>query len=201
MSEALSEPFIHPTAVVEEGASVGPGTKVWHHAHVRAGARVGADCVLGKGAYVGAGVPVGDRCKIQNYAMLFEGCRVEDGVFIGPGAQLANDRFPRAVTPEGKVKTAADWALGTVSVEEGASIGAGAIVVPDTRIGRWAMVGAGAVVTRDVASHGLVVGNPARLVGYVCVCGHRLASGEGSWRCLECGRSFLLPPLGVAGRR
>jgi len=189
----MSAPFVHPSAVVEDGASIGDGSAVWHQAHVRAGASIGERCTVGKGVYVGAGVTVGDRCKIQNHAMLFEGSSVAAGVFVGPGAQLANDRYPRAITPEGEPKSAADWTLGHVRVEEGASIGAGAIVVPDARIGGWSMVGAGSVVTRDVAPHELVAGNPARHVGYVCSCGRRLARSEGLvWKCDDCGRTFSL---------
>jgi acetyltransferase-like isoleucine patch superfamily enzyme len=190
----MTGPSIHPTAVVDDGASVGDGTAIWHHAHVRAGAKVGAECIIGKAVYIGAGVTVGDRCKIQNGAMLFEGAVVEDGVFVGPGAQLANDRFPRAVTPDGALKGADDWTLGHVTIERGATIGAGAIIVPDARIGAWAMVGAGAVVTRDVAAHELVTGNPARHAGYVCSCGRRLAqdASSGTWRCASCGRTFDL---------
>jgi len=191
----MNAPFVHPSAVVEEGASVGSGTSVWHQAHVRSGARVGERCTLGKGVYVGAGVTVGERCKIQNHAMLFEGSNLGDGVFVGPGAQLANDRYPRAITPDGEPKGTDDWELGRVTVESGASIGAGAIVVPEATIGRWAMVGAGAVVTHNVARHELVAGNPARHVGYVCSCGRRLMhAGDGdTWTCKECGRSFELP--------
>jgi acetyltransferase-like isoleucine patch superfamily enzyme len=191
----MSDTFVHPSALVEDGASVGPGSSVWHHAHIREGAKIGGACTVGKGVYVGAGVAVGDRCKIQNHAMLFEGSSVADGVFIGPGAQLANDRYPRAVTPDGEPKGAKDWTLGHVRVEGGASIGAGAIVVPDATVGSWAMVGAGSVVTRDVAPHELVAGNPARHVGYVCSCGRRLAhSGDGdTWRCEICARTFELP--------
>lgn len=192
----MSDPSIHPTAVVEDGASLGERTAVWHHAHVRAGAKIGAECVIGKGVYIGAGVTIGDRCKIQNGAMVFEGAVVEDGVFVGPGAQLANDRFPRALTPEGALKGPDDWRLGHVTVERGASIGAGAIIVPDARIGAWAMVGAGAVVARDVAAHELVTGNPARHAGYVCSCGRRLERDGATWRCTSCGRTFDLDGAG-----
>jgi len=191
----VSETFVHPTAIVEDGATVGAGSSVWHQAHVRSGARLGEHCIVGKGVYVGAGVLVGDRCKVQNHALLFEGSAIGNGVFVGPGAQLANDRYPRAVTPDGDLKGASDWELGHVRVADGASIGAGAIVVPDASVGEWAMVGAGSVVTRDVAPHELVAGNPARHIGYVCSCGRRLThSGDGdAWTCKECGRSFVLP--------
>jgi acetyltransferase-like isoleucine patch superfamily enzyme len=193
----VAEAFIHPSAFVEPEATIGAGSSIWHEAQVRNGAVVGEQCVVGKGVYIGAGVRVGDRCKIQNYALVFEGSTVEDGVFIGPGAQLANDRYPRAITPEGKLKSGADWELGSVYLEEGCSIGAGAIVVPNTRVGRWAMVGSGAVVTRDVAPHVLVTGNPARVIGYMCMCGRRLVPFEGQWRCGSCDRSYLLPALEI----
>jgi len=191
----VSDPFVHQTASVEEGAVLGEGTFVWHHAQVRRGASVGDECVVGKGVYIGAGVTVGSRVKIQNYALVFEGATVEDGVFIGPGAILANDRFPRAIAPDGRLKSADDWHLGDVHVEHGASIGAGAVIVPSARIGRWATVGSGAVVTRDVAPHELVVGNPARVIGYVCSCGFRLAAEGDAWHCRECDRNFVLPAL------
>lgn len=192
----MSEPYVHPTATVEAGATLGAGTSIWHHAQVRAGAHVGANCVVGKGVYIGADVHVGDRCKIQNYALVFEGASVADGVFIGPAAVLANDRFPRAITPEGQLKGAHDWALGRVVVEEGAAIGAGAIVVPDARIGRWSMIGSGSVVTADVEPHQLVVGNPARAIGWVCMCGRRLSPAGSEWVCSACGRSYRLPEKG-----
>ena len=188
----MNDAFVHPSATVDDGASIGAGTSVWHNAHVRSAARIGEGCTLGNGVYIGTGVTVGDHCKIQNRAMLFEGSSVADGVFVGPGAQLANDRFPRAVTPEGVLKGADDWTVGSVHVEGGASIGAAAVIVPDTRIGRWAMVGAGAVVTRDVAPHELVVGNPARHAGYVCMCGRRLAPAADAWQCTVCGRTVRL---------
>lgn len=177
--------FVHPTASLEEGAAVGARTKIWHLAHLRAGARVGADCVVGRGVYVGEGVVVGDRCKIQNDALLYEGLTVGDGVFIGPAAVFANDRQPRAVTPDGALRTADDWTLSETVVEDGASIGARAVIVPPRRIGAWSMVAAGAVVTRDVPPHALVAGVPARVVGWVCMCGERLG-GDGT--CPACGR-------------
>jgi acetyltransferase-like isoleucine patch superfamily enzyme len=141
---------------------------------VREDARLGAECILGKNVYVDFGVRIGDRCKIQNNASIFHGATVESGVFIGPHACITNDRLPRAVTPKGALKGNDDWEVGTVVLRSGCSIGAGAIVLANVTIGRFAMVGAGAVVTRSVPDHALVVGNPAAIAGFVCACGGRL---------------------------
>jgi acetyltransferase-like isoleucine patch superfamily enzyme len=182
---------IADTAVVVRGAQVGVGTRIWHHAQIREGARVGRECNVGKGVYVGAGVVIGDRCKIENNASLFEGLTLEDGVFVGPHVCFTNDRRPRATNPDGTLQTAADWELGRTTVRRGASIGAGAIVLPGLEIGRYAMVGAGAVVTRDVPAHEVVVGNPARHIGWICLCGRERsetppAAGK-DLRCARCG--------------
>jgi UDP-2-acetamido-3-amino-2,3-dideoxy-glucuronate N-acetyltransferase len=165
---------IHPTAEVSPLATVGEGTRIWHQAQVRERARIGRSCIIGKGVYIDSDVVVGDRVKIQNGVSIYHGVTIEDGVFIGPHACLANDKLPRAITPDGELKRDADWQVGRILVQYGASIGAGAIILPGVTVGRFAMVGAGAVVTRDVAAHALVVGNPARRVGSVCACGHRL---------------------------
>lgn len=186
---SLIKPQIADTAVVAESAAVGPGTRIWHFAQVRERARIGDQCNVGKGAYIGADVVVGHRCKIENNASLFEGLTVEDGVFIGPHVVFTNDRRPRATNPDGSLQTADDWEMGRTTVRRGASIGAGAIVIPGLEIGRYAMVGAGAVVTRDVPAHALVVGNPARVVGWVCACGReRMTGGPRAGEELRCGR-------------
>jgi UDP-2-acetamido-3-amino-2,3-dideoxy-glucuronate N-acetyltransferase len=158
---------------------------------VREGVVVGRECIVGKDVYIDAGVRVGDRVKIQNGALVYHGATLEDGVFIGPRAVLANDRYPRAITPDGRLKGDADWAVGAVLVRYGASIGAGAVVLPGVTIGRWAMVAAGAVVTGDVPDHGLVAGVPGRVVGAVCPCGRRLRPVGAGLACPACG--WLLP--------
>ncbi|MBC7261424.1 MAG: N-acetyltransferase, partial [Chloroflexi bacterium] len=165
---------IHPTAEVSPQAYIGAGTKIWHQAQVREGARIGQSCIIGKGVYIDFDVVIGNRVKIQNGASIYHGVTIEDGVFIGPHACLTNDKLPRAITPEGQLKRDTDWEVGKILIQYGASIGAGAIILPGVTVGRFAMVGAGAVVTKDVVAHGLVIGNPARLVGFVCQCGHRL---------------------------
>ena len=155
------------SAEIHTSASVGDGTVIWDLSQVREGASIGTSCVVGRGVYVDEGVVVGDRCKIQNSAQLFAPARLGSGVFVGPGAILTNDVYPRAITPEGALKGASDWDPVGVSVDDGASLGAGCIVLSGVSIGRWAVVGAGAVVTRDVPAHALVVGSPARRLAWV----------------------------------
>lgn len=165
---------IHPSADVADDAELGPGTRVWHQAQVRERAVIGRECIVGKGAYVDAEVRIGDRCKLQNSAFVYHGFDLEDGVFLGPGVMLLNDRHPRAINPDGTLKTDADWEVSRGVVRQGASLGGGVIVLPGVNIGRFAMAGSGAVVTRDVPDHGLVLGSPARLRGFVCAAGHPL---------------------------
>ena len=181
----LPAPFVHPLARVEPDVQIGAGTAVWANAHLRRGARVGAQCVIGSDVTVDLGVVIGDRCKVQNAALLYSGLTVGDGVFIGPAVVFTNDRSPRAVTPGGEPRTAAQWQRGTIVVGDGASIGAGAIVITGIRVGAWAMIGAGAVVVRDVEAHALALGVPARSVGWVCACGAR-AAGPGLMQCPAC---------------
>ena len=170
---------VHPTADIEAGVSVGAGTAIWHRAHVRTGATIGAQCVIGGTVYIDEGVTIGDRVKIQSGALVYHGVVVADGVFIGPGAILTNDRFPRAITAEGELASADDWEVSPIHLGHGCSIGAGAVVVAGCDVGAFALVGAGAVVTRTVPAYALVVGNPARRIGWVCACGHRLVDALG----------------------
>lgn len=178
---------IHHTASVDSSAELGSAVRIWHEAQVREGASIGPGCIVGKGAYIDLGVRVGANCKIQNYALLYHGSMLGDGVFVGPAAILTNDAHPRAITPDGALKGTDDWDCGQIIVEDGASIGAGAIVLPGVRIGRFALVGAGSIVTRDVPPHALVVGNPARQIGWVCHCGAALKS---NLSCQVCGDSL-----------
>lgn len=193
--------MIHPSADVASDARVGARTLIWNGAQVREGVVLGDDCVVGKDAYIDAGVRIGHKVKVQNGALVYHGVTVEDGVFIGPGAILTNDRFPRSITSEGELAAADDWDVSKIHLRYGCSVGAGAIVVAGCDVGRFATVGAGAVVTRSVPDHALVVGNPARHLGWVCVCGHRLldeldrptgAEAQGEARCAVDGRRFLI---------
>lgn len=168
-------------ARVESGATVGKHTFVWYRAHIRAGATVGTGCVIGSNAFIDTGVTVGDFSKIQNQAQVFAPATLGKGVFVGPGAMLTNDRNPRAINPDLTPKTGDDWEAAGVSVDDGASIGAGAIIVAGVNVGEWALIGAGAIVTRDVLSHELVAGNPARHIGWVGKNGRRLAADGDHW--------------------
>ncbi|MBA4181760.1 MAG: N-acetyltransferase [Anaerolinea sp.] len=188
---------VHPTAEVSERATIGDGASIWHQAQVREGAVVGPGCIIGKGVYVGADVAVGANCKVQNYSCLYEGVTLEDGVFIGPEVVFTNDRFPRAINPDGTIKSADDWHVGRSVVKYGAAVGSRSVIVPGITIGRWALIGAGSVVTKDVPDHALVVGAPARQMGWVCVCAQRL---DEQLRCPGCGRGFRPLGPGIAER-
>ena len=159
---------IHPTAEVSEEAEIGSGTAIWHQAQVRERAHIGRDCNLGKGVYLDPDVVLGNNVKVQNYVSIYHGVTIEDGVFCGPHCVFTNDKRPRAVNPNGLPKAADDWELIPTRVKRGASIGANAVIVCGVTIGAWAMIGSGAVVSRDVPDYGLVMGNPARLNGFVC---------------------------------
>ncbi|HEV2239363.1 MAG TPA: acyltransferase [Ktedonobacterales bacterium] len=191
---AESAYYAHPAAEVSPEARVGAGTRIWRQAHVREGAVIGEECNIGKGVYVDTHVRIGARVKIQNHASLFEGLTLEDGVFVGPHVCFTNDEYPRAITPDGRLKRPDDWTITPTLVRFGASIGAAAVVICGVTIGEFAMVGAGAVVTRDVPAHGLVLGNPARLRGYVCRSGHPLEGvrehdGARTGTCARCGET------------
>ena len=167
--------FVHPTADVSPRATIGDGTRIWHQCQVREGARLGRNCTLSKDVYVDVDVQIGDNVKVQNGVSLYHGVTLEDGVFCGPHCVFTNDKQPRAINADGSLKAADDWTLTPTRVRMGASIGAHATIICGVTIGRWAMVGAGAVVTHDVPDFGLVFGNPARLHGFVCPCGDKLA--------------------------
>jgi UDP-2-acetamido-3-amino-2,3-dideoxy-glucuronate N-acetyltransferase len=174
----------HATAVVDEGADIGPGTNIWHFCHVMAGARIGKDCVLGQNVFVAAGAVLGDRVRVQNNVSIYDGVAIEDDVFIGPSAVLTNVTHPRAAIDR-------RHRFERIQVLRGATIGANATVLPGVVVGRHALVAAGAVVTGAALDYALVMGAPARRVAWVGRHGVRLAAdGEGAWRCPESGLRY-----------
>ena len=162
--------FIHPSATVDSGASIGEGTRVWINVQIREKASVGKNCILSKDVYVDHGVSIGNRCKIQNSVSIYNGVTIGDDVFVGPGACFTNDKVPRAFN--------SDWMVEATIVDRGASIGANATIVCGITIGEYAMVAAGSVVSRDVEPFALVAGNPARTIGYVDRDGRRTGEGQ-----------------------
>ena len=194
-----TQPRIQPSADVSPGAKIGDGSSVWHLAQVREDAVLGTGCVIGRGAYIGPGVTLGNNCKVQNYALVYEPAVVEDGAFIGPAVVFTNDHYPRAVNPDGTLKSGDDWEAVGVTVRTGAAIGARSVCVAPVTIGRWAMVAAGSTVIRDVPDFALVAGVPARRIRWVGHAGVPLEpAGEGLWRCPSTGRTYAEQPASAA---
>ena len=178
----LTGVFVHPAGLCES-EEVGSGTRVWAFAHVLAGAVIGANCNVCDGAYVEGGAVVGNRVTIKNQVLIFEGVTIEDDVFLGPAMVFTNDLRPRA-----HIKRGSESLLPTI-VRQGATLGAGVVVVCGTTIGANAFVGAGAVIAKDVPAHAFMVGNPARQIGWACRCAERL---DDELNCSVCGRRFRL---------
>ena len=182
--------FIHPQALCESD-SVGDATRIWAFAHVMKGASVGRDCNIGEGAFVESGAILGDRVTLKNHVLVWDGVQLGDDVFVGPGVLFTNDlnpRSPRMPRAQARYQDRLRWHLKSL-ICCGASLGAGAVILPGVTVGEYAMVGAGAVVTKDVDPHRLVVGNPARPIGWVCVCGIRLGD---DWICPACEAAYQL---------
>ncbi|KAB1640830.1 N-acetyltransferase [Gulosibacter chungangensis] len=179
------------SADVADAAQIGAGSSVWHLAQVREDAVLGENCVIGRGAYIGTGVSLGDNCKVQNYALVYEPAVLEDGVFIGPAVVLTNDTYPRAINPDGTQKSASDWDAVGVTIKRGAAIGARSVCVAPVTIGAWALIAAGSVVTKDVPDHALMVGVPAKQIGWVGKTGHRLVEVDGVWECPDTQERFV----------
>jgi len=174
--------FAHETAVIDEGATIGPGSRVWHWAHVSAEAQIGSDCSLGQNVFIGR-VKIGNNVKIQNNVSVYDGVVLEDDVFCGPSMVFTN-----VINPRSHIVRKHEYR--PTLVKRGATIGANAVILCGHTIGSFAMIGAGAVVTRDVPSFALMVGNPARRVGWICQCGIRLEAVEGSVQCGSCGSEY-----------
>lgn len=182
---------VPPSADVAASAELAANATIWHLAQVRENAVIGPNCIIGRGAYIGTGVRLGANCKIQNHALVYEPAVLADGVFVGPGAIFTNDHHPRAINADGSLKSSSDWDAVGVTCETGASIGAGAICIAPITLGAWSMIGSGSVVTRDVVAYALMVGTPARQIGWVGPAGQRLtAIGDGLWECPATGGTF-----------
>lgn len=175
---------IGTSAAISENAVLEGNISVWDFSQIREDALIGENVIIGRNVYIGAGVKIGANSKIQNNALIYEPAIIEDGVFIGPGAILTNDRNPRAINPDLSQKNKSDWISTGVHILQGAAIGAGAICISPVRIGRWACIAAGSVVTKDVEDFALVMGTPARQVGWVGKSGMRLIEHEsGAFTC------------------
>jgi UDP-2-acetamido-3-amino-2,3-dideoxy-glucuronate N-acetyltransferase len=191
---------IHPTASVSPEAQIGEGTSIWNQAQVREGAVIGQHCIISKDVYIDFDVHIGNHVKIQNGVSIYHGVTIEDGVFVGPHVCFTNDKYPRAINPDGKLKGTSDWSVSEIRIEYGAALGARSVILPGITVGKWAMVAAGAVVTHDVPPYGLAIGHPARLKGFVCPCGVRLErveQGDGfvHARCPRCGHEIDIPAV------
>lgn len=179
----MNAAHVHPTAVVDEGAMLQSGVRVWHFCHVMPGAFIGRDSVLGQNVFVAGDVRIGERCHLQNNVSVFFGVTLEDDVFCGPSVVFTNDRNPRAFEDK-----RSEWE--PTLIRRGATLGANSTIVCGHVVGEYAMVAAGCVVTRDVPPHALFAGVPGRLSGWVCTCGGRLIVRGQGLRCPRCGRAY-----------
>ncbi|HEU0030905.1 MAG TPA: acyltransferase [Kofleriaceae bacterium] len=182
--------MIHATAIIDDGASIGTDTKIWQWVHVLGGARIGVGCSIGQGCFIG-NVTIGDGCRIQNHVSIYDGVTLENDVFLGPSCVFTNVKHPRA-----HVSRKAEYT--PTRVGQGATVGANATIVCGVTIGRYAMIGAGAVVTHDVPAHALVVGAPARRVGWACRCGETLPA---DLVCVRCADGYVLDGDALTIRR
>lgn len=181
----MSDYMVHDSAYLDEGASIGAGTKIWHFSHVSGGSTIGSNCSLGQNVFVAKQVTIGNGVKIQNNVSIYEGVILEDYVFCGPSMVFTNVKTPRCAFPR---NTSADYL--TTLVRYGASIGANATIVCGTTIGEWAFVAAGAVITKDVPAYALMAGVPARRIGWACECGATLRLEGREAACGDCGKTY-----------
>jgi UDP-2-acetamido-3-amino-2,3-dideoxy-glucuronate N-acetyltransferase len=187
----MKNAHIHSTAEVHESVSLGDLVNVWQMSHIRENVSIGSNSNIGRNVYIGPGVAIGDNCKIQNNSLIYEPAILGDGVFIGPGVILTNDSYPRAVNIDGSKKSDDDWVAEGVVIEEGASIGANSVCIAPVKIGAWSLIGSGAVITKDVIPHSLMVGNPARQIGWVGKAGVPLIKlDNGQYECPISGKFY-----------
>lgn len=176
--------FVHKSSFVEENAKIGQGTKIWHFSHIMDNCKIGDNCNIGQNVVISPSVKIGNGVKIQNNVSVYTGVTIDDDVFLGPSCVFTNVINPRAFI------TRKDEYRQTI-IRRGASIGANATIVCGYNIGKYAFVGAGAVVTKNVPDYALLVGNPARIIGYICKCGNKLAFNDNKSVCTECGIEYI----------
>ena len=174
--------FKDDKALVDEKAEIGEGTRIWAHANIQAGAKIGKGCNICDGSFVEKGAVIGDHVTVKHHVSIFEGVTIEDDCFIGSNIAFINDRYPRSHRKDG-------WLLEKTLIKKGATLGSNAVIMSGLTIGEYAMIGAGSVVTRDVAAHTMVAGNPARGIGFVCRCGHPL---DKKMKCTACTRRYVM---------
>jgi UDP-2-acetamido-3-amino-2,3-dideoxy-glucuronate N-acetyltransferase len=187
--------FAHESCYIDEGCAIGAGTKIWHFSHVMSGARIGARCNLGQNVVISPQVVIGDNVKIQNNVSVYTGVVLEDDVFCGPSMVFTN-----VINPRSQVSRKDEYR--PTLVKRGATLGANSTVVCGHTIGRYAFIGAGSVVTKDVPDYALLVGNPGRIVGWICQCGVKLAGGAkppASASCAVCGAAYRADDIGLVG--
>ena len=182
--------FVHSTAVVEEPAEIGEGTKIWHFTHVMSGVKIGRNCIIGQNVFLGTGVVLGNNIKIQNNVSIFDGVVLEDDVFCGPSMVFTNVFNPRSFISRKKE-------FRKTLVRRGATIGANATIICGNTIGEYAFIGAGSVVTKDVPKYGLVYGNPGRVRGWVCQCAEQIVFRSEVAKCPACGKGYEKTGTGV----
>ena len=178
----------HKTAEIQPGAKIGQGTKIWQNCQILKGAQIGENCKIGHNCFVGSRAKLGNGVKLESNIDVWDLITLEDYVFVGPSAVFTNDLNPRAKYPKKKYPQYGKW-IPTL-VKEGASIGANATIVCGNTIGKWALIGAGAVVTRDINDYAIVVGVPAKIIGWICECGNKLKFKKEKAICKICKRKY-----------
>ena len=187
--------YIHETAIVNDTASIGKNTKIWCFSQIREDVTIGENCIIGKNVYIDFGVTIGDNVKIQNNVSIYHGVTIKNGVFVGPHVCFTNDKFPRAINPDGSLKSEDDWELVETIVDEGAAIGANSTIVAGANIGKWAVISAGTTVTKNVPNHGLMLGEAGKISGWVCKCGSKLQYQDHFMdnvimECVKCNKTY-----------
>jgi len=182
--------YVHDSAYVGDLKNIGAGTKIWHFCHIMTGAKIGKECIIGQNCFIGSRAILGNRVKLQNNVSVYDLVTLVDHVFVGPSVVFTNDPNPRAKYPKSIYPQYGRWL--PTKVHEGASIGANATIICGNVIGRWSMIGAGSVVTKNVPDYALVIGVPAKLVGWVCECGNKLNFKKGLARCSVCKKEYKL---------